>query len=342
MQLLDRYLQAVKKHLPAGRQDDIAAELSANLLAEVDEQEAALGRPLTLEEEEVVLRRHGHPLWVAARYRPQRSLIGPGLYPFYWYALKLALLFAAIGYLAVNTALLAASAAPAGPRILPTILGFIGVGWNTAAWVTLTFAFLEFALDKYRVRERQPSWRPRSLPPLEGGTRTRRPGLQALCQLIASLLFLAWLLAFPHFPYLVLGPAAFYLRSLPLEVSAACHAAYWSLLGLFFAQQILQFFRSFQPGHRRLHQVLALLLEAVGVIVLVLLLASRPFVSLLQGSPASPRNLEAAAAVNNFASVSIEIFLVASIAHLLWQGMRLRRANSHPPAAHPNASGVPY
>jgi hypothetical protein len=240
MQLLDRYLQAVKKHLPAGRQDDIAAELSANLLADVDEQEAALGRPLTLEEEEVVLRRHGHPLWVASRYRPQRSLIGPGLYPFYWYALKIALLFAAIGYLVVSTALLAASATPAGSRIVPTILGFAGVAWNVAAWVTLTFAFLEFALDKYRVRERQPSWSPRSLPVVEGGTRTR-PSFQALCQLIASALFLAWLLAFPHFPYLLLGPAAFYLASLPLKVSAACHAAYWSILGVFFLQQTLQF-----------------------------------------------------------------------------------------------------
>ena len=31
MELLDRYLQAVKKHLPLQRQDDILAELRANL-----------------------------------------------------------------------------------------------------------------------------------------------------------------------------------------------------------------------------------------------------------------------------------------------------------------------
>ena len=31
MELLDRYLEAVKKHLPWQRQDDIIAELRANL-----------------------------------------------------------------------------------------------------------------------------------------------------------------------------------------------------------------------------------------------------------------------------------------------------------------------
>ena len=43
MELLDRYLEAVKKHLPWKRQDDIIAELRANLEAQLDDKETELG-----------------------------------------------------------------------------------------------------------------------------------------------------------------------------------------------------------------------------------------------------------------------------------------------------------
>ena len=52
MELLERYLEAVKKHLPWERQDDIIAELRANLEAQLEEKEGALGRPLTTAEME--------------------------------------------------------------------------------------------------------------------------------------------------------------------------------------------------------------------------------------------------------------------------------------------------
>ncbi len=46
MELLNRYLEAVKKHLPWQRQDDIIAELRANLESQLEEKEDGLGRPL--------------------------------------------------------------------------------------------------------------------------------------------------------------------------------------------------------------------------------------------------------------------------------------------------------
>ena len=98
MELLDRYLQAVKKHLPWQRQDDIIAELKANLEAQLEDKEAALGRPLTKAEAEVWLKQFGHPIQAAAHYQPQRSLIGPALFPFYWYVLGIALFWATVIY----------------------------------------------------------------------------------------------------------------------------------------------------------------------------------------------------------------------------------------------------
>ena len=66
MELLDRYLQAVKKHLPWQRQDDIIAELRANLESQLEEKESALGRPLTSAEAEDWFKQLGSPLQVAA------------------------------------------------------------------------------------------------------------------------------------------------------------------------------------------------------------------------------------------------------------------------------------
>ena len=66
MELLDRYLQAVKRHLPWERQDDIIAELRANLEAQLEDKEAELGRPLTKEEAEQWLKQMGAPIQVAA------------------------------------------------------------------------------------------------------------------------------------------------------------------------------------------------------------------------------------------------------------------------------------
>jgi hypothetical protein len=98
MELLDRYLQAVKKHLPWQRQDDIIAELRANLEAQLEDKEAELGRPLTKAEAEEWLKQLGAPMQMAARYQPQQYLIGPTVFPIYWYVLKMATAWCMIIY----------------------------------------------------------------------------------------------------------------------------------------------------------------------------------------------------------------------------------------------------
>src|SRR5450755_2686770 len=89
MDFLDRYLGAVRKHLPWDRQDDIIAELRANLESQLEEKEEELGRPLTAGEWEGWLKELGPPMLMAARYHEPRYLIGPALFPTYWWVLKL-------------------------------------------------------------------------------------------------------------------------------------------------------------------------------------------------------------------------------------------------------------
>lgn len=88
MDMLDRYLQAVRFFLPAQQQDDIVRELSENLISQMDNQEEELGRPLDEAEQAAILRQHGHPMVVAGRYRSQQQLIGPIFFPLYLFCIS--------------------------------------------------------------------------------------------------------------------------------------------------------------------------------------------------------------------------------------------------------------
>ncbi len=98
MDLLERYLQAVGEYLPANMKADTLAELRENLLAQMEAREEELGRSLTPAEVASVLEKHGRPMLVAARYLPQQSLIGPGLFPIYWFTLKKSFPFVVLAY----------------------------------------------------------------------------------------------------------------------------------------------------------------------------------------------------------------------------------------------------
>ena len=81
MEIVDRYLQAVRSWLPAEQRDDIVAELSEDLRSQVEEREAALGRPLAEPEAQALLKEKGHPLWLARGYATGGHLIGPMVLP---------------------------------------------------------------------------------------------------------------------------------------------------------------------------------------------------------------------------------------------------------------------
>ena len=91
MTLVEDYLRAVALLLPKAQRDDIVAELRDTVLSRIEAREAELRRAPTDDETEAVLREIGHPLVVAARYRegPQH-VIGPALYPYWLFAVRVA------------------------------------------------------------------------------------------------------------------------------------------------------------------------------------------------------------------------------------------------------------
>jgi len=78
MDLINRYLQAVKFWLPKNQKQDIVAELAEDLRSQIEDREAELGRQLNESEVAELLKQRGRPVLVANRYRPP-ALDRPGV-----------------------------------------------------------------------------------------------------------------------------------------------------------------------------------------------------------------------------------------------------------------------
>ena len=167
MDLIDRYLAAVRRHLPRNLQDDVIQELSDNLRSEAEEREQEAGRALNADELSTLLKKHGHPWLMASRYLPQQQLIGPALFPYFRQTLILVLFWIVLPITLIGGALSAIYSDNPGQAWAQAL----GAAWNGAIYatgiVTLVFAVLErervrfTALDKW-----DPSWLP-AAPPVD-------------------------------------------------------------------------------------------------------------------------------------------------------------------------------
>ena len=204
MELIERYLHAVRHLLPRGQQDDIIRELGEDLRGQVEARQEDLGRSLTLEEQEALLLPLGHPAVMAARYRKHSHLIGPLLLPYYVRTLEIALLVGTVVQVLAAAVTMVSGAEPAA--VFRSLGNLPGVAVTILGWVTLAFVAFEYAL-RYVT---PPTWSPRALPPLPASepTVSRR---QAIGDLIGHVLFVTWWVLLPSRPMLAFGPAAAFL-----------------------------------------------------------------------------------------------------------------------------------
>jgi hypothetical protein len=195
MQLLERYLQAVKFWLPKEQKQDIVAELSEDIHSQIDEKEAELGRKLNEVELESILKQRGRPILVANRYLPQQHLIGPVLFPIYLVVLKIVMLCYVVPWTVTWIALLIFNSGHAakfsGHSWVETLGSLWASLWGTAflavSTVTLVFAILERVQLKSHFLE---EWNPRKLPPVNNPNVISR--FNSIVELAANLLFCVW------------------------------------------------------------------------------------------------------------------------------------------------------
>ena len=262
MQLVERYLQAVKFWLPKKQQDDIIAELSEDLYAQVEEREAELGRPLNEAEIEELLRRRGLPMRVANSYLPQRSLIGPALFPAYVLVLKIVTL---LDFISLAVAVIAVTISRAqgnlpGTGWTPPLVALIKhdwMGWLYGmAIVTFVFAILErtAAMDKMFQ-----NWNPRRLPPLRPANAI--PRSSSVGNILGLLLLLVfWVVE-------MTPPLTIHLGNLQIATSRGWSFVFWAVLGLSSASFILEMTNLLRPWWSMERGIARLLLDIGGLSV---------------------------------------------------------------------------
>ncbi|HEY6368952.1 MAG TPA: hypothetical protein VIX37_00100 [Candidatus Sulfotelmatobacter sp.] len=215
LDLIDRYLQAVRFWLPkTNRQEDLLAELGEDLRSQIEDKETELGHPVDRAEMSAILKRCGSPMMVAGRLGPQRHLIGPALFPIYEFVLKMVLLWILVPVFIfiVGPVNLAQGGGDWGSAVLNTFGDLWSGLFIAAGIITLVFAIIERTSAHLGA---ECKWDPLKLPPVR--KEERKPSLlKAVCEFGFNIFGLVWLLLVPHYPFLILGPAAAILKAGPL------------------------------------------------------------------------------------------------------------------------------
>jgi hypothetical protein len=304
MDILERYLDAVAAQLPRDTREDIVAELRDLLLTRFETEEERLGRPLTDDEREAILRETGHPLVVAARYRkgPQ-SLVGPEIFPYWMFGVKAGLaLLAAIQVLGLLMDVLGGTP-NAGQAVAQAFHGWFASGLTLIGALTLAGAIFEH----YGVRPAyMDNWRVKDLPVFRlsdpanwaagmadaraaaapGGRtpRSRRrswPGAEPLAGAIAGVVFILWWTGVLHFPGLMsIGLRGQDAAVLPAPVWTTLHA---TILLYVLALIAIDLSRLLQPGLRRIQALLSMVVAAWGLWILWAVFQAGHWLTLVRG-----------------------------------------------------------
>ena len=338
MDLLDRYLNVVSKGLPEAQREDIIRELSEDIRSEMDEKEAELRRPLTEGEQQAILKRRGNPALLAARFRHDHrsvafgpQLIGPVLFPFYIKVLSfnLGLTFVILGTIFLT--LVVSGQNIAFHSIFSNVLLqlFIQLGA-----VTLIFSLIQRHLKKY-----PDSWNLRGIgdgvhldlkfsSDNESAKRTdgQVSRFESVSIIVASAVALVWLAEVRQHPFLIFGPAAYFLELAPVWTQMYGPIVFLTSLGI--VQAVINLFR---PRWTRLRTLVSLFLQAAGLAVVCFLLRAGTWVTVADSAAShSAGYSRAAELVNKGIFYFLLIAAAISVVQLVLKVARLMRKQREP------------
>jgi hypothetical protein len=329
MELLKRYLQAVGEHLPRRGREDTLAELRANLESEIEAREEELDRSLTEAEVAAILEAHGMPVLVASRYGSQHFLIGPTLFPVYWYTLKRSFPLVVLAYAVVQLVgmfLGSGSADDMGRQIWVALGHFPGVALTFWGIVTLGFSVFEYGQGRFFPKLTLPKWSVRDLPPLENQEEKKHSLASGVADLIVSVLIVVWLLAVPSHPYLILGPGTRILHGVSFGLTPEWHVFYWQIMGLLMTMIPLKAL-ALLPSMRRARGWLQLGVSALGIIMLVIMVQVRAFFA--AGPGASAESVHALVGINAGVTLGFKLVLAMTVVKFAWDLWKELSAGQH-------------
>jgi hypothetical protein len=265
MELVDRYLQAVKFWLPKNQKQDIIAELSEDLHSQIEEQEGALGHPLNESEIAAILKKCGPPMLVAQRYQPQRYLIGPGIFPIYSFVLKLNWI-CIFGPWLVSGICLNIFVAANRTGHYGALTSVLDHFW-TAALANLFVITTIFALlDRYQPQDGLwANWNPQRLPKVRDVKRI--PRSSSISELAWYGMLLLWWTGVFHLPA---------VSGLRIESSPVISRFFfWPILVLLLGQVVMTCINAFRPWWTPARAMFRGFVDALGLIIVSILLAIR-------------------------------------------------------------------
>jgi hypothetical protein len=292
MELLDRYLEAVRKQLPWERQDDIIAELRANLEAQLEDRQEEVGHTLTAEEAKTWVGQLPAPAVMAGRYRRQQYLIGPGLFPIYTLILRMVTFWVFIVTVIVNGIRLFTQ--PWSAAAVPgAIADVVFVVLLNAAIITVIFAAVEYSALHHpewmpQVTQLACKWDLNDLPQLDPVTHGKKKSrAHTIIDAAAHTLMLCWLLLLPKYPVLIFGPGAFVMQALPYTIAPVIMNFYWAVVALNLMQlawKLVDLYTGAWMGERKLQHFT---IKLIGIIPLVILLRAPEKMWILLKDPAA-------------------------------------------------------
>lgn len=305
MNLVQRYIQAVKIELPPAQREDIGRELHSSIQDDLEALAQRNQRPPSEAEVGEYLLRLGPPVRVASTYWPRRSLVSEAAYPLYKQSLILALsLYVAIGVLLALTEL--GQVRSWGVLLFPKIL------YDIAASVLFGFFAITMVFHYFGDwMAGQPffwRWNPKRLPNLESLS-AYLPRTQTVAELLGTVFGLS---------LLSVGSQVFQVGRLTMDFSPAGSvlAALLVLLLLAFGLNLLNLL---QPYWTRVKQTVHLLI-GLGVAFCLVQLLLIPELVVLSGTPTP--NPAAPASIN----LSLKVTLGVCLGVLVWsEAQALRR-----------------
>lgn len=327
MDLIERYVQAVRFWLPRASQQDIAAELAEDLRCRKEDREAALGQPLDEAETAAMLAKVGNPLQVAGQYLQEKPLLDPALSMLYRFVVKVVLLWILLplhAVVAVPSAFLSA-------HPLASMADALG-SFAFSALFALGCITLVFILVSGKDAAR--AWDPLKLPPLlkQGPKPIPRSG--SLAEVVFGLLFAAWWVeGFRRLPIAWSSRMGAVYTAGPLWTGI--HAQlFWPVLALTFSGVAVGALCLAKPHLVRFRLVYGILADAFSAgICLMAIQGRRPEIArALDALRDLGRTRDLSGAADAFVATVLIIIAVASTISCLTRVIRLVRTDGSTPA----------
>lgn len=316
MDLLERYLGAIRRNLPAGKADDIVAELRDELVSRQEDREESLGHALDRDETAALLKDFGHPLVIAARYKPHQYLIGPDTFPFYMSVLRIVLLITFA--LTIVTGIM--EGAFGANNVVQAVTRAFGGGWTmifaSAAIVTLVFAILErvgFPADHIK------GWSPKELPdPID-----RTPGQwESAFEVALTIAFLLWWTGMIYLP-IPTGGSEFHLRAAPIWTEM-----FWPVTILVSARLVENLVQWLRPRWKLVRGILSVTTTIGGLVLLATIYRAGEWATVVPGTMAADQAAQLQDSINLGLGIAIIVIAVIWIFQCLgelWQLTRVWR-----------------